>query len=260
MIRAARFLSGPAYSPAVFDAAFRDRAVSLPATATVVVADLHVGRAAASDVQAPLGEGADLANRLHDVVDHFGPETVVFAGDVLHEFGRVSDESRESLATLAARCRDAGARSVMVAGNHDGVLPTVWDGDVHDAYRLDGGDAGDVLVCHGHAEPALDGDRDGNRRDDPALYVVGHDHPAITIEGQKRPCFLYGEGQYRGSDLLMLPAFSRVAAGVAVNGMRARDFQSPLVTDADALRPVVWDQGSEEALWFPPLGTFRRML
>jgi hypothetical protein len=42
--------------------------------------------------------------------------------------------------------------------------------------------------------------------------------------------------------------------------MRARDFQSPLVTDADALRPVVWDQGRAEALPFPPLGRFREML
>jgi hypothetical protein len=58
----------------------------------------------------------------------------------------------------------------------------------------------------------------------------------------------------------MLPAFSRVAAGVSVNGMRARDFQSPLVTDADSLRPVVWDQGRHEALTFPPLGRFRELL
>jgi hypothetical protein len=246
----------------VFDVTFRDRAVYLPATATVVVADLHVGRAAASDVAAPLGEGADLADRLHDAVDHFGPETVVFAGDVLHEFGRVSHDARESLATLAARCRDAGARPVLVAGNHDGALSAVWDGDVHDAYRLDGGEAGDVLVCHGHETPASDGSDGGRGADGDrlALYVVGHDHPAITIEGQKRPCFLYGEGVYEGADLLVLPAFSRVASGVVVNGMRSRDFQSPLVTDADSLRPVVWDPSGEEALWFPPLGQFRRML
>jgi hypothetical protein len=239
----------------VFDAAFRDRAVYLPGPAALVVADLHVGRAEASEVQAPLGERADLTERLGALVGRVSPETVVVAGDVLHSFGHVSRRATETLAGLAAVCRDAGARPVLVAGNHDAMLATAWDGEVHDAYVLDGGETGDVVVCHGHEEPEC-----GGRDRDPALYVAGHDHPAITIEGQKRPCFLYGEGCYRGADLLMLPAFSRVAAGVSVNGMRAADFQSPLVRDADALRPVVWDESAEEALSFPPLGQFRRML
>jgi hypothetical protein len=257
----------------VFDVAFYDRALYVPPSSTLVVADLHVGRADASDVNAPLGEGADLVERLGGAVDAFAPERVVFAGDVLHEFGRVGSGARETLATLTEVCRDAGARPVMVAGNHDGVLSTAWDGPIHDAYVVDGGE-GDVVVCHGHEKPAAptggtsdeeenvtDGDGiDAGTDDRPALYVVGHDHPAITIEGQKRPCFLYGEGVYRGGDLLMLPAFTRVAAGVEVNGMRSRDFQSPLVRDADALRPVVWDQSTAEALWFPPLGRFRRLL
>jgi hypothetical protein len=95
---------------------------------------------------------------------------------------------------------------------------------------------------------------------DADLYLVGHDHPAISIEGRKRPCFLYGPDSYRGGDVLMLPAFSRLAAGATVNGMRTSDFQSPLVTDADALRPVVYDPDREEALSFPPLGEFRRLL
>ncbi|WP_152042163.1 metallophosphoesterase [Salinigranum salinum] len=254
----------------MFHVAFYDRSLYVPLSSTLVVADLHVGRADASDVNAPLGEGADLVERLGGAVDAFAPEQVVFAGDVLHEFGRVGSGARETLTTLTEVCRDAGARPVMVAGNHDGVLSTVWDGPIHDAYVVDGGE-GDVVVCHGHEEPVETGQTGagGGEGDDadtetadatPALYVVGHDHPAITIEGQKRPCFLYGEGVYRGGDLLMLPAFTRVAAGVAVNGMRSRDFQSPLVRDADALRPIVWDQSTAEALWFPPLGRFRRLL
>lgn len=234
---------------AVFDAAFADRAVFFPGAATLAVADLHVGRAATSDVDVPLGERADLTDRLSALVDRFDPQTVVVAGDVLHEFGRVSHRAAETLDLLDQTCRDGGAEFVLVAGNHDRVLETAWDGDVHDSYRVD--DAGrEILVCHGHEEPDSEGD----------CYVVGHDHPAITIEGQKRPCFLVGAGVYRGSDLLVLPAFSRVAAGVTINGMGAEDFQSPLVSDVDALRPIVWDQGREEALTFPPLGRFRRLL
>jgi metallophosphoesterase superfamily enzyme len=102
--------------------------------------------------------------------------------------------------------------------------------------------------------------------------VIGHVHPTIGIEGDRRPCFLRGEGTYRGADLLVLPAFTRLAPGVAVNDMRTGAFDSPLVTDADRLAPVVVDPGggddgvdagegsAGEPLRFPPLGEFRGLL
>jgi hypothetical protein len=58
----------------------------------------------------------------------------------------------------------------------------------------------------------------------------------------------------------MLPAFTRLARGVAVNDLTAAEFQSPFVTDPNAVRPVVWDDDAGEALSFPPLGEFRRLL
>ena len=230
---------------AVLDAAFRDRAAFLRPSSTLVVADVHVGRAGASAVEFPLGERGDLVGRIEALLDRFSPEAVVFAGDVLHRFGGVSRRDERTLEALVASCEDAGARPLLVAGNHDTALAEVWDGSVRDAVRR-----GDALVCHGHEAP------DENA----PLYVVGHDHPAIRIEGTRRPCFLYGPETYRGGDVLMLPAFNRLAAGGVVNGMRSADFQSPLVTDADALRPVVYDADGEEVHAFPPLGSFRRML
>jgi hypothetical protein len=59
---------------------------------------------------------------------------------------------------------------------------------------------------------------------------------------------------------LVLPAFTRLAGGVEINGLRARELQSPLLTDLGAFRPIVYDEDSEEALWFPPLSEFRSML
>jgi hypothetical protein len=242
---------------------FLDRAVFLPATETLVLADTHVGRDEASEVEFPLGESADLGERLTALLSTHEPDEVVFAGDVLHQFDRASYGVAARLRDLTGACRESGATPVLVAGNHDAMLDSVWDGNVHDAYRIAGVDPSrpdyDVLVCHGHEEPEPDDDS-ATGTGPPGCYVVGHDHPTISIEGQRRPCFLFGEAVYRNRDVLMLPAFTSLAAGVEINGMRASDFQSPLIRRVNALRPVVYDADAGESLAFPELGRFRRML
>ncbi|PSQ06440.1 metallophosphoesterase [Halobacteriales archaeon QS_4_69_31] len=233
----------------------RDRAVLLDGT--LVVADLHFGKGEASTVEFPLGANSDAVERLEAMLADLDPAEVVLAGDVFHSFEYVPAVASEALAALSRAVRDAGARLVVVRGNHDSMLDSVWDGQVHEEYVLstDVGDAADAqrtVVCHGHEEPETAADR----------YVVGHDHPAIVIEGQKRPCFLDGRGVYRGSDVLVVPAFNRLVEGVSVNGRlgSTRPELSPLVTNVGAFRPVVYDGEADETLRFPPLDQFQRML
>jgi len=228
------------------DVLFRDRAVYLPDSDALVVADLHVGRADASDVEFPVGERAHLRDRLDALLDAFAPDTVVFAGDVLQRFEYVPAVARDTLDELVALVADAGAALVATPGNHDTQLRDVLDAPTPDTYRVDQ----DVVVCHGHEPPEADA----------GLYVIGHDHPTIEIEGQRRPTYLYGEGTYRGGDVLLLPSFTELAAGVVVNRMRTADFASPLVGNANALRPVVYDDDADEPLWFPRLGDLRAHL
>ncbi|MFB6091500.1 MAG: metallophosphoesterase [Haloquadratum sp.] len=238
------------------DVEFRSRGVYLPRADALVVADLHVGRDEASDVAFPLGERRDLTERLRALLSQSEPASVVFAGDVLHSFGTPTERARESLRDLVATCRDAGCRPVFVRGNHDTALESALASESIPAALGDDADAVVVcddprtVVCHGHEAPGVDADR----------YVVGHGHPAIAIEGQRRPCFLSAPNAHRGADLLMVPAFSRLAPGVEINGARTADLQSPLLPPLDEVRPVVYDDESGEALAFPPLGEFRRLL
>jgi putative SbcD/Mre11-related phosphoesterase len=228
----------------VQQARFVERAVYLPEADALVLSDLHIGRDERSAVTLPLGERKDLRERLTTAVERFEPTAVVFAGDILHEFRGASLGTAQSLEQLAAICERAGATPSLVVGNHDPLLPSVWSGEVHDAVTLEDG----TVVCHGHEVPDAGGER----------YVIGHDHPVIEVEGTRRPCFLWGPGEYRGADLLMLPSFTRLAAGVPVDRLASRGFQSPLVTDPNALRPIVAD--GDEPLRFPPIGEFRSLL
>lgn len=222
----------------------RDRAAYLSDAGALVVADLHLGRAATTTIAFPFDEYRETAGRLRAVVETFDPTEVVVAGDVLHAFSRVPDGVTEALAELRDTVEDAHAVLTVVEGNHDAMLPGLVDTVAE--HRLEDG----TVVCHGHEEPSLDADR----------YVVGHDHPAIAIEGERRPCFLLGRGVYRGADVLALPAFDRLAAGVEVNGLRPGDAASPLLRDVDAFHPIVYDDGTEETFVFPPLGSLQGFL
>ena len=196
------------------------RAAYLPTAEAVVVADLHVGRAAASNVGLLLDERADLLSRLRRTVEATEPETVVFAGDLLHRFGDPTRRAVGTVRSLAGLVRTAGARPVAVAGNHDSRLGAAWPGPVHDAYRL----------------------RDGT----------------VVSAGRKRDCFLAGDGQVRDRPVVVLPAFSAFARGLRIE--RRERIDSPLVTDLDALRPGVVDGDAGETLWFPSLGEVRHHL
>lgn len=224
-------------------ATYDDRAWYLDGT--LVVADLHVGRGTGGNLEFPVGSGTEMVERFRALCDRHGPEEVVVAGDLLHAFETVPRTVTDTVAGLRSACRESGARLVVTPGNHDTMLESVWDGPTEQAYRVD-----DTLILHGHEPPDSAADR----------YVVGHDHPTIEIEGQRRPCYLVGPDQYEGSEVVVLPSFNRLNAGVVVNEMRASAFQSPLVVDTDRLQPVVWDGSARETREFPPLGEFRRML
>lgn len=231
------------------DAPFRcgDRAVYVPPAETLVLADLHLGRGAASNVDAPLGDGADAVARLEALLEQFDPDEVVVAGDLLHSFSRIPRGVAESLDDLVRAVADADASLVVTPGNHDTMLAELYAGPAPDEYRLADDE---TVVLHGHEPPESDAVR----------YIVGHDHPALSVEGRKHPCFLYGPEAYEGNAVLQLPAFTRLAPGSTVNGMAGRDFASPLVRNADVFHPAIRDVEDGETLWFPPLGECRRLL
>ncbi|WP_254767731.1 metallophosphoesterase [Salinilacihabitans rarus] len=224
-----------------------DRAAYIPESDALVLADLHLGRAAASDVEAPIDDGGDALARLDALLGRVDPGTVVVAGDLLHSFSTVPRGVERDLAALEERVADAGASLVVTPGNHDALLDRIYDGETAAERRLADGE---TVVVHGHERPESDA----------ARYVIGHDHPALSVDGRKLPCFLYGPGVYEGADVLVLPAFTRLAPGATVNGMAGRDFGSPLIDDADAFHPAIRDEEGDETLWFPPLGECRRLL
>lgn len=172
-----------------------ERALLLPSLDTVLVADLHWGKAAAfraAHVPVPTGTTASDLARLSTVLERTKASTLVVLGDLLHaKAGR----QKGTLDTIAEwRARHAHVRMRLVRGNHDthaGDPPPSLDIECVDAPLMVG-----PFACTHHPEP------------DPTGYVLsGHLHPHVALgrRGDSRvtlPCFVFGE--YVG----VLPAFT----------------------------------------------------
>src|SRR5262245_13810659 len=164
-------------------------AVHLP-TATAVIADLHLGYAEArrrGGDAVPLVPLEHLLSPLHAALTQHDVRRLVVAGD-LFEQGWCGDIFARLTAWLAERKVDLAG---VVPGNHDRNLPARACAVFPEGVLL-----GRWRVVHG--DGAL-GEGD---------LVHGHWHPAWRWRGRKTPCFLVGATR------LVLPAFSRDAAGV----------------------------------------------
>lgn len=228
-----------------FEPTYRDRAVLLDET--LVLADLHLGREQSSNLELSVGSERAIRNRLDQLVTTYAVEEVVIAGDLLDAFDSLAPAVATAFERIHECLREHGCQLVVTSGNHDVLLEAVWDGPTQAEYEL--GD-GRTVVLHGHELPETDA----------ARYVIGHDHPAIEIEGRKRACYLRGGGAFRGADVIVLPAFNELVPGVTINGMVSSDFHSPMIANADAMRPIVREDVSGETLDFPPLGSLRSHL
>lgn len=227
------------------DMVFRDRAVYLPEIDALSLSDLHVGieRAAIRDgTSMPTKEADTLKSNILGLLGEFQPSTVVFDGDVHHEFGGLGDAG-DTIQEMREMVENAGAEPVFVEGNHDTMLDSVVE--TVDWHRME-----DVVFVHGDRVPA-------DMPQDADLYVVGHDHPAVEIEMQKIECYLLGP--CIDGHVLMTPAFNELVRGVVVNRMTAGEFMSPFIRPPiEEFQVIVEDEG--EVHEFPPLGEFRHML
>lgn len=185
-----------------------EHAVWWPAAAMLMVADVHIGKAAAFRAlgqPVPHGTTADNLARLLDLTRRYPARDLVFLGDFLH-----ARAARTAAVLLALhdwrRAMPSRVRCTLVRGNHDTHAgdppPGLGFAVVAEPLR-----APPFALCH---EP-------GDRPDGYAL--AGHLHPACVLRGRggdvlRLPCFVVGE---RG---MILPAFGAFTGHATVRAGR----------------------------------------
>jgi DNA ligase-associated metallophosphoesterase len=172
-----------------------ERAAFWPATRTLIIADVHWGKAAtfrSAGVPVPGGGTADDLARLDSALERTCARRLLVLGDLFH--ARAGRIATRTLATLRAwRERTAGLEITLVRGNHDRHA-----GDPPSDLRINCVDA------PAHAPPFV-------LRHEPApspegYVLAGHVHPGAALRGRGRrrerlPCFVMD------ADTMVLPAF-----------------------------------------------------
>ena len=200
-----------------------EKAAFLPDSATLLVADAHIGKAVsfrALGVPVPRGTTSANLDLLTLLVARHGARRIVFLGDFLHS----ARSHAKATLDAVARWREthAALTLTLVRGNHDdraGDPPASLGIEaVDEPLRL-----GDLLLCH-HPQARLEG-----------YVLAGHLHPCVSLAGRARdrlrlPCFWFGDrvgvlpafGDFTGMHAVRpLPADRVfVVAGDAVSALR----------------------------------------
>jgi uncharacterized protein len=181
-----------------------ERGIWWPAQQALLVADVHIGKAATfRALGQPVPSGTTVANlsRLAALVDRLGASRLIVLGDFLHAPEARSAAVLRALAQWRARVPDVAC--LVVEGNHDrraGWLPPYLGIELApDPLQL-----GPFLLSH------------GDRRH-PGRYVIqGHLHPAYVLRGRggerlRLPCFVFGQ------ESLVIPAFGEFTGHFGVS-------------------------------------------
>jgi len=179
-----------------------EKALYWPRAQTLMVADIHFGKAAsfrALGVPVPRGTTSENLATLDALLATYATQRIVFLGDFLH--ARAAQAPATLHALLAWRARHAELELVLVRGNHD-----LHAGDPSALLRIRMVDepyaCGPFALCH-HPDLAAGG-----------YVIAGHVHPVYHLrtarESLRLPCFMLGATR------AVLPSFGAFTGGHAL--------------------------------------------
>ncbi|MDY6771031.1 MAG: metallophosphoesterase [Candidatus Nanohaloarchaea archaeon] len=226
----------------------------------LVVADTHIGIEvveARSGTLMPKFQLDELLEELEAMQEETEASTLIVDGDVKHSFSGKHVKEREEVQEFLDTVSMLFDTVKLVRGNHDNAL----EYRVEDYTNVELADhflEEDIYFTHGDEEPEDLGVTGA------ATVVIGHEHPAIAVKDEvgvkeKIACFLYGP-MGDGRDILVLPAFTKLAAGTEVNEVPKRKLLSPLLRsiDVDALTAVAVDREAG-VFEYPTIGELREL-
>lgn len=215
-----------------------------------IISDLHIGYSDVIDSMTIEDERNEIIDSLQSVYRNHMIDKLVIAGDVFHEFGSPSRSARDLLRSIQEMTSNHRVEFVAIRGNHDkqALSNSRYLIDFKESYQFEvstNEGSCSIGVAHGDKEPQFKSD----------LYIIGHLHPSVRIEGVSWPVYLYAQSIYEGSDLLVLPAFSSYKDGVIISKNTRTSIDFPMVSPPKFKQfyPIVYDFSDDSVKIFPQL-------
>lgn len=171
----------------------KNKALWLPKSKTLIIADLHLGyeeALAKQGILAPRMMFQEMRKEIQELL-RINPRTVIINGDLKHEFGQISrQEWHDTLELLDLLLRRS--KVILIKGNHDMILESIArrkNLEIKEFYIT-----GNMCILHGH-KILLDKEIYDKKI---KTVIIGHEHPAVSLregaKAEKYKCFLLGNG------------------------------------------------------------------
>ena len=194
----------------------------------VVLSDLHVGIEivqAGSGVFMPKFQTKDLLKELKTIRRTTRADTLIINGDTKHYFRANNHREKEEVERFLRKLSMIFKDIIIVKGNHDSAIEVHTESynniEVYDEYR-----DGEFFFIHGHKDVEIP---EGVR-----YVVIGHEHPALELKDdigikEKIPAFLFASRE--DFNVVVLPAYSKVASGTSVNTVPQHQLLCPFLRE-----------------------------
>ena len=228
-------------------------AVTRPAYSQLIVADVHLGKAAsfrALGVPVPNQVTEESLERLSVLIRVSRSSSLIVLGDLIHDRKALS-----GLLPIWERWREQHPRLELklIVGNHDrkagrSAIEKQLPGlQVHEEKLLDQGllmahEADDLIDMQAPVDATVDGPVDATV-DAPVRGLCGHEHPVVLIPDAlkakhiRRPCFYLDHRQ-----ILHLPAFGSFTGGHPVSMAQCKHLFIDMVDAVKELPPLALDR------------------
>jgi len=188
-----------------------DLAVYLPKHKTIILGDAHIGYEhdlIKKGVFIPKFYFKEMMKRIKEIFSKVEVETIIFNGDIKHEFGTISEQEWKDTLELWKFLEKNSKKIILIKGNHDkslGPLASKKDLDLQDYYIME-----DIFITHGHEIHKIPKEI--------KTIVIAHEHPAIEIaetgRSEKFKCFLIGK--YKKFNLIVQPSLFLLTEGTDI--------------------------------------------
>jgi putative SbcD/Mre11-related phosphoesterase len=184
----------------------------IPSKKILILSDLHIGYDESMNANGfliPRFQYQDLYKETQRIIKEKKPKTIILNGDIKHEFRGILREEwlrvQEYITYLKRK-----SEVVIIKGNHDSIIKPL--AEKLEIKTLNYKIIDDKFICHG------DKIFDNEEYKKSKTIIIGHEHPAITLQDgvrtEKYKCFLLGK--YKDKKLIVMPAMNPSSEGADI--------------------------------------------